>query len=317
MTSTIRSELAAIGGIVAGITGAGGGDNDRLAAAVERLADCLCRETTISAGGVGVGCLPFVTNEGNPVAFPVAMPLTGDVWSPASRAEYIRVAFPTGQWQLSVKINRLSSEYYPIALTAYTSANGFSVQSLTDDTITYQIDINGGGWLNLATDGAGVGFIESATFCQRPPVAPADGSIVIANGELGRVLNTETAPKAGRPFFGPADWQPDQRVTFLDVANAVATDIQNIAEKLADQLDPTDDFVMVFREIGQFGQVIQSAQWEATWADVTSRDTIGVTFSAPFAFGSRLQISVDGQGGLNITARQLLAGVRLSMKMEP
>jgi hypothetical protein len=313
---TVRQRLT---DIALAITGqAGGGDstlNERYVTAVERIADCLCREVTITAGA-GAGCLPINTATRAAAVFPVAMPLTGTIYgTPAMRTDYVRVSFPTGQWRLTVRINRLSGEYVPVSFTSYTDQSGFASQSLADDNITYSIDINGAGWINLAPDG-GVSWIESAAFCQRPTSAPTGSVLPLASGELGRVLNTTTTPKPARPFFGPADWQPDTAVSFLSLVTAVATDIQNIAEALADELDPTADFIATFREIGQFGQVIQSATWEATWGDVVSGDTFAATFTNTLSYGSRVQLSVDANGGLSTAQHALLAGVRLNLRLE-
>jgi hypothetical protein len=285
---------------------------------VERIADCLCRDVTITAGA-GAGCLPIVADSGGVVQFPVALENGGTNYSvPATIADYVRVTFPEGEWRLSVLINRASGEYGQLTMTRYTSNQGYSSSFLTDDSTAYNFDISGGGWVNLAPSSTGYNsWIVSASFCQRRPTTPSGGTIVIANGELGRVLNTTSYPKPARPFFGPADWQPDTTVGFVDVVTAVATDIQNIAEALANELDPTDDFIATFREIGQFGNVVQTAVWSATWADVLSGDSFGETFANSLSYGSKIQLSVDAAGGLSSAQKALLAGVALNLRVEP
>ena len=318
---TVRQRLTDIALAITGQGIAGGGDtslSDRYVTAVERIADCLCRDVTITAGA-GAGCLPIVTNSGGVVQFPVALENGGTNYSvPATIADYVRVTFPEGEWRLSVLINRASGEYGQLTMTRYTSKHGYSASFLTDDSTAYNFDISGGGWVNLAPSSTGYNsWIVSASFCQRPASAPSGAAVILANGEMGRVLNTTKPPKPGRPFFGPADWQPDATVSFVDVATAVATDIQNIAEALADQLDPTDDFIATFREIGQFGQVIQSADYETVWGDILTGDTFGATFANSLSYGSKVQLTVDAAGGLSTLQKALLAGVELNMRLEP
>jgi hypothetical protein len=247
------------------------------------------------------------------------MPVSGTLYgTPAMLADYARVSFPSGNWRMTVKIDRAGAEYGMVNMSAYTSANGFTYQTLDSDIEPYIIDFDGSGWVNLSPGSGGyASWIISASFCQRRPTTPSGGTIVIANGELGRVLNTTSYPKPARPFFGPADWQPDTTVGFVDVVTAVATDIQNIAEALANELDPTDDFIATFREIGQFGNVVQTAVWTATWADVLSGDTFGQTFANSLSYGSKIQLSVDAAGGLSSTQKALLAGVALNLRVEP
>lgn len=316
---TVRQRLTDIALAITGQGVAGDGQlSERYVTAVERIADCLCRDVSVAIGA-GAGCLPIMTDDSRTAVFPLAMPVSGTLYgTPAMVADYARVSFPSGNWRLTVKINRAGAEYGMVNMSAYTSANGFTYQTLDSDIEPYIIDFDGSGWVNLSPGSEGyASWIISASFCQRPTSAPVGAAVIIANGEMGRVLNTTKPPKPGRPFFGPADWQPDEKVTFTDVATAFVTDVMNIAEALADQLDPTDDFIATFREIGQFGQVIQSADYETVWGDILTGDTFSATFADSLSYGSRVQLSIDAAGGLSTLQKALLAGVEINMRLEP
>ena len=316
---TVRQRLADIALAITGQSVAGDGQlSERYVTAVERIADCLCRDVSVAIGA-GAGCLPITTPTGDTAVFPVGMPSGGTLYTtPAPTADYVRVSFPSGSWRLTVLINLAGAEYGGVALSAYTTGAGFISQTLSSDQQAYNIDLDGSGWLNLSPDNPNyASWIVSASFCQRPTATPVGAAVIIANGEMGRVLNTTKPPKPGRPFFGPADWQPDEKVTFTDVATGFVTDVMNIAEALADQLDPTDDFIATFREIGQFGQVIQSADYETVWGDILTGDTFSATFANSLSYGSRVQLSIDAAGGLSALEKALLAGVEINMRLEP
>jgi hypothetical protein len=274
---------------------------ERLIVAMERLADCGCPPTNQQIGRGGGDCYQAKGADGSPLFFDGEWVFYDPEGYYLPNEAVGRVTF-SGREPLTVTVKK----HYDVemggdlillyqdgrggsqSVTIPTNDNTDYVQSFTPpDGVSWSVTIR-------AVEGVDGVVVDSITVCPTP--MPATPSLIIPAGVLRGVTGKtkgEKPPLVGRPFFGPNGWQPYPKVTFVDVAEAVAFGTQSWAEKWADILTPSVTSTWTIRLIGEDG-VLKST---GIRPNMTLTNLISAPFTIPLLdsleeFSGRVELSV-------------------------